>query len=103
MPFHQLVSNGKKQYGTVVQLKNVAVNVTVPARDFARPQQKLNGRHGDFVAKYVMAGGPADRAGLKVGDVITAVNGEPATTLTLSGLRGMLRNGTPESRVKLVL
>ncbi len=71
--------------------------------NYDRSGMWINGRHGDFVVKYVMAGGSVDRAGLKLGDVITAVNGKPATTLTLSGLRGMLRNGTPESRVELVL
>jgi C-terminal processing protease CtpA/Prc len=71
--------------------------------NYDRSGMWINGWHGDFVVKYVMAGGFADRAGLKVGDAIIAVNGKPTTTLTLSGLRGMLRNGIPGSRVKLAL
>ena len=38
----------------------------------------------------VMAGGPAAAAGLEVGDVIVAVDGEPATGIGLDGLRRRL-------------
>ncbi len=53
--------------------------------------------------KYLLPDGPADRAGLKVGNIITGVDGKSASVLTLSGLREMLRNGTPGSQVKFVL
>lgn len=42
LPFHQLVSNGKKQYDTVVQLTRIDVNVPVSDSDFAMPKQALH-------------------------------------------------------------
>ncbi len=63
----------------------------------------INQEGENFVVKALMPRGPADRAGLKVGDVITAVNGKPSSGLSLSESRILLRNGAPGSQVRLVL
>lgn len=67
--------------------------------NYDRSGMWINGTNGGFVVKAVMNGGPAEQAGLKAGDVITAVNGKPAAELTLYRLRAMLRDGAPGSRV----
>lgn len=78
-----------------------------PNRDYAAPMNYdrsgmwINARDGDFVLKSVMPGGPAAHAGLKAGDVITAVNGKPATRLSLAGFRTLLVDGKPGSRIEL--
>ncbi|MGH8147133.1 MAG: aspartyl protease family protein [Rhodanobacteraceae bacterium] len=43
----------------------------------------------------VTAHGPADQAGIKVGDVITQVNGKPATSIPVYQLRRALRDDKP--------
>jgi C-terminal peptidase prc len=48
----------------------------------------------------VMAGSPAERAGLKAGDKILAIDGESATGKSLESVATSLR-GAPESRVSL--
>jgi C-terminal processing protease CtpA/Prc len=45
----------------------------------------------------------ADRAGLKLGELITAVDGKRTAGLTLSGVRRMLREGAPGTRVALTI
>ncbi|MFI4902263.1 MAG: PDZ domain-containing protein [Burkholderiales bacterium] len=50
----------------------------------------------------VVAGGPAAEAGIRTGDVITAVDGNPATRITLDALRGSLK-AAPGTKVKLKL
>ena len=77
---------------------------TLPIPADAAAQAGLKG--GLFVAG-VVAGGPAAKAGLKQGDVITEIDGQPATTnvqlqeLTLTKAPGdtvtigYVRNGTP--------
>jgi membrane-associated protease RseP (regulator of RpoE activity) len=47
----------------------------------------------------VTADGPAAQAGIKPGDVITQVNGKPATTIPVYELRRMLRDEAPGSVV----
>lgn len=56
-----------------------------------------------FVVKSVMAGGPADKVGLKSGDVITAVNGKPAMKIGLPDFRKMLRNDAPGTKLELTV
>jgi len=49
------------------------------------------------------AGGPAEAAGLQTGDIITAVNGKPATGIELPEMRRSLRNKAPGTVVKLTV
>ncbi len=63
----------------------------------------INGAKEGFEVMAILAGGPAQQAGLKVGDIITAVNGKPAGDLTLYGLREMLRESASGTRVKLTI
>ena len=80
-----------------------------PNKDFGAPMDYdrsgmwINGTRGGFAVKAIMAGGPAQQAGLKLGDVITAVNGKPAAGLTLYGLREMLSRDAPGTRVMLTV
>ena len=48
----------------------------------------------------VTTNGPADRAGLKKGDVIVAVDGRPASAIALADLRERLRNEAPGTVVR---
>ncbi|MGH8280449.1 MAG: aspartyl protease family protein [Gammaproteobacteria bacterium] len=59
--------------------------------------------HAGFSILGVMPGGPAAQAGLNAGDVITAVNGEPASDIGAARFAAMLRNDAPGTRVKLVV
>lgn len=69
--------------------------------NYDRSGMWVNARDGGFVVKAVMPGGPADKAGLKVGDLITAVNGKPSTAMSLTGFRKMLADGAPGTRIGL--
>lgn len=80
-----------------------------PNKDFDAPMNYdrsgmwINGTDGGFAVKAVMSGGPAERAGLEVGDVITAVNGKPAGGIALYDMRAMLRDEAPATKVKLTV
>ena len=53
------------------------------------------GRHGaQFEVYDVIAGGPADVAGLKVGDIVTEIDRRPVRTLDLFKIREQLRDPT---------
>ena len=49
----------------------------------------------------VIPGGPADHAGLKVGDVILAVNRKSTAQLALTDVRDQWKNGDPGTEIKL--
>ena len=56
-----------------------------------------------FKVVAVTTGGPADVAGLKEGDVITAIDGQLVSTETLPDARKKLRNDPPGTQVTLAL
>jgi len=51
----------------------------------------------------VVAGSPAARADIAIGDIIVNVNGRPATALSLTDLRDLLRDSAPGTIVKLTV
>lgn len=55
-----------------------------------------------FAVGQVFPGGPAARGGLRVGDVVTAVDGESSARWTLEHVAERLR-GAPRSRVTLAI
>jgi PDZ domain-containing protein/aspartyl protease len=57
----------------------------------------------DFKVIDVVKDGPADTAGLKPGDIITAVDGKPSKSLALPALRQRLRDDAPGTVVTLTL
>ena len=46
-----------------------------------------------FVVRTLVTGGPAEQAGIAVGDTIVSVNGQPASSLALGALRELLKGG----------
>lgn len=53
------------------------------------------------LVRSVTAGGPADKAGIKVGDIIVAVDGEPLSSER--DLRTVIRSHRPGDRVELTV
>lgn len=71
--------------------------------NYDRSGMWINGSSAGFAVKTVMSGGPAEKAGLKPGDVITAVNGKPFGKIELSDFRAKLRNEAPGTQLKLTV
>ena len=63
----------------------------------------LNKEEGAFRVMDVVQESPADRAGIAVGDEITALDGEAASGLLLSDVRQKLRDGAPGTQVRLAV
>jgi S1-C subfamily serine protease len=75
-----------------------------PFQPESRPQFNrsgiwINAVDGDFNIFAVAKNSPAEQAGLAKGDVIMAVNGQPATSLQLPELRRILRDEPPGAAV----
>ncbi|MDN5864382.1 MAG: PDZ domain-containing protein [Gammaproteobacteria bacterium] len=64
---------------------------------FAKP-----GKNG-FVVTTVIKGSPAAQAGIEAGDVITAINGRPASKLNPLTIAKRARNDPPGTKVKLTI
>jgi len=71
--------------------------------DYDRSGMWVNQQGDDFAVRGVMPGGPAARAGIRAGDVVTTVDGRKSGSLTLSGFRSMLRQAEPGKRMTLGL
>jgi membrane-associated protease RseP (regulator of RpoE activity) len=63
----------------------------------------INAAKGGMAVMDVTAQGPAEQAGIVVGDVITAVNGKPATAIPVYELRRMLRDEAPGTVVHFAI
>ncbi len=70
---------------------------------FDRSGMWINAAPEGMKVMDLTANGPADRAGLKVGDIITAVDGKPAKNIPVYELRQMLRNQAPGTVVELAV
>jgi S1-C subfamily serine protease len=63
----------------------------------------INAMNGGFQVMSLTSGGPAENAGIKVGDVITAVDGVPVESSKLSEFRAQMRDDPPETVIKLTI
>ncbi|PYQ64008.1 MAG: hypothetical protein DMF53_08605 [Acidobacteria bacterium] len=63
----------------------------------------LNRTDAGFQVMDVVAAGPATEAGLKAGDIIVAVDGQPAKELLLPDVRTRLKEPSPGARVRLTV
>lgn len=72
----------------------VGIGVTIQATE--------NEQTGPFTVSAVTEGGPAEEAGVKIGDVLTAVDGTDTATLTLSQTQKLVR-GTADTTVVLTV
>ena len=70
---------------------------------FDRSGMWINVGDGGFKIVDVTKGGPAEAAGLKAGDTVTAVDGKPAADIHLYDLRQRLRNEKPGTVVNLTV
>jgi S1-C subfamily serine protease len=70
---------------------------------FDRSGMWINGASDGYAVTDVTPGGPADRAGVQVGDVITALNGSPARLADLADTRLLLRSRPAGMKVELDL
>lgn len=61
----------------------------------------MNREDGAFVIKTVMSGGPAEQAGLKVGDRVTSIDGRPVAAMALTDFRTALRDDEPGTQFHL--
>jgi C-terminal processing protease CtpA/Prc len=61
----------------------------------------INAGPDGYVVVEVTPGGPADRSGVTVGDVIMTLDGRPAHPADLSAARTHLRASPPGSKVTL--
>ncbi len=68
---------------------------------FDRAGMWVNATGDHFKIVDITKGAPAEAAGLKAGDEILAVNGQPAKTMALYDLRKLLRTGAPGSALTL--
>ncbi len=85
----QLIKYGEVKHGVL----GIRIQSVTPA--FAKAFKLPNGMQGALVSQ-VLKGSEADKAGLKQGDVITAVNGQPIKNAqTLTSYVGIRRVGTP--------
>jgi S1-C subfamily serine protease len=70
---------------------------------FDRAGMWINAAKNGMQVMDVTANGPAQSAGLKVGDVITQVDGKPAVSIPLYELRRQWRDEEPGTQVKLMV
>jgi C-terminal processing protease CtpA/Prc len=75
----------------------------IPRDSFDRAGLWLNRGDGFFEVIDVIAGGPAEEAGVRAGNRVVAVDGVAAAGIALPDLRLRLRTDPPGTRVRLRL
>jgi S1-C subfamily serine protease len=70
---------------------------------FDRSGMWINAMNGGFQVMSLTSGGPAENAGIKVGDVITAVDGVPVESSKLSEFVAQMRDDLPETVIELTI
>ena len=70
---------------------------------FDRSGMWINAENGGFQVMSLTSGGPAENAGINVGDVITAVDGIPVESSKLSEFRAELRDDSPGTVINLTI
>lgn len=91
----QIISTGTVQRG-YLGINHMEID---PLNDQALESRHIRTR-GVFVTR-VEEGGPADRAGIRAGDVITSINGRPTPTIAV--LRSVVITNAPGDNVKVEL
>jgi hypothetical protein len=86
----------------IMYLKPIATPVA-DLDTFDRAGLWINQSDGGYSVVDVTKGAPADAAGLKVGDEITAVDGKPAKTVPIYEMRRILRNDAAGTVVTFTL
>ena len=89
---YYLTAEEKSSYDEQMQNAYVGIGVTITMQE----------SDGGMRIEAVTAGGPAEEAGLQVGDLITAVEGESTVTLGMEGTRGKVK-GEEGTRVTLTI
>ena len=86
----------------MMYLKPLSVPVT-DTGTYDRAGLWMNMDDAGFKIVDVTKGGPAEAAGLKVGDIITKIDGSPAVNTHLYDLRQRLRNDAPGTVVEFAV
>jgi serine protease Do len=69
--YNDIIKNGKVTRGSI------GITFTQPDSEQGRALLKANGVDEGIFVQSVVPGGPADKAGLRDGDIIVAINGKP--------------------------
>ena len=78
---YYLTAEEKSSYDEQMQNAYVGIGVTITLQE----------QDGGMRVEQVTAGGPAEEAGMQVGDIITEVEGESTLTLGMAGTRAKVR------------
>ena len=78
---YYLTAEEKNSYDEQMQNAYVGIGVTITLQE----------QDGGMRVEQVTAGGPAEEAGMQVGDIITEVEGESTLTLGMTGTRAKVR------------
>ena len=78
---YYLTAEEKSSYDEQMQNAYVGIGVTITLQE----------QDGGMRVEQVTAGGPAEEAGIQVGDIITEVEGESTLTLGMAGTRAKVR------------
>jgi hypothetical protein len=89
-------------YANQVLIFEPNANVSLPDV-FDRSGMWINRREAAFEVVDVISGGPAEAAGLSIGDRIVRVDGEDVSKLPLPAVRQRFRSDPPGTRIRLTI